>query len=220
MVFFSIYSSSELSSSSTSSIPCSETLCGMDTEIPKWLNVFVSISWYVAFSIFFLECYFQLYCRLLFNTRKLLAGSGIDLDVSKWGHYIAFVKGHMVCLLRIVIYVGPVDSQFVWHFLHHMFDVLVFHLFTNRIVNEAAFSVIFPHKRDACDMHHRGGGSDILQLFWWYSFHSSVNELCRLCFQISHIVCNYTDGSIQVWSKVFWATVYVVLVTFLSLVTW
>jgi hypothetical protein len=105
----------------------------MDTEIPKWLIVFVSISSYAAFSIFFLECYFQLHYRLLFNTRKLLADSGIDFDVSTWGHYIDFFKGHMVCLSQIVIYVARADSQFVWHFQHHMFDVLVFHLFTSRM---------------------------------------------------------------------------------------
>ena len=39
-----------------------------------------------------------------------------------------------------------------------MFDVLVFQLFTSRIVNEAAFAVLFLHKRDADVMHHRGGG--------------------------------------------------------------
>ena len=39
-----------------------------------------------------------------------------------------------------------------------MFDVLVFQLFTSRIVNEAAFAVLFLHKRDADIMHHRGGG--------------------------------------------------------------
>ena len=50
---------------------------------------------------------------LLFNTRNLLAGSGIDFGVSTWGHYIAFSKGHMVCLLWIVIYVYRADSQFV-----------------------------------------------------------------------------------------------------------
>ncbi len=165
------------------------TLCGMDTEIPKWLIVFESISWYAVFSIFFHECYIQLHCRLLFNTKKLLADSGIDFDVSTWGHYIAFFKGHMVCLSRIVIYVVPADSQFVWHFLHHMFDVLVFQLFTSRIVNEAAFAVLFLHKRDACDMHHRGEGSDIIQLFCWYSFRSSVNELCSLthCVQLRRL---------------------------------
>jgi hypothetical protein len=39
-----------------------------------------------------------------------------------------------------------------------MFDVLVFQLFTSRIVNGAAFAVLFLHKRDADVMHHRGGG--------------------------------------------------------------
>jgi hypothetical protein len=63
-----------------------------------------------------------------------------------------------VCLSRIVIYVTPADAQIVWHFLHHMFDVLIFHLFTNRIVNEAAFDVLFPQKRDVDIIHYRGGG--------------------------------------------------------------
>ena len=52
------------------------------------------------------------------------------------------------------------------------------------------------------------------------SFRSSVHELCSTCFQISHIACNYAEGSIQVWNNVAWEAEYVVLVTFLLLVTW
>jgi hypothetical protein len=47
-----------------------------------------------------------------------------------------------------------------------------------------------------------------------------VHELCSTCFQISHITCNYAEGSIQVWNNVAWEAEYVVLVTFLFLVTW
>ena len=44
-----------------------------------------------------------------------------------------------------------------------------------RIVNEEDFVVPFLHKRNACNMHHLGGGSNILQslLFCRYSFRSS-----------------------------------------------
>jgi hypothetical protein len=51
--------------------------------------------------------------QVVVQYEKLLADSGIDFDVSTLGHYIAFFKGHMVCLSRIVIYIAPADSQFV-----------------------------------------------------------------------------------------------------------
>jgi hypothetical protein len=65
--------------------------------------------------------HFNIFSGMLLSTalqvvvqyEKLLADSGIDFDVSTLGHYIAFFKGHMVCLSRIVIYVDPADSQFV-----------------------------------------------------------------------------------------------------------
>ena len=45
---------------------------------------------------------------------------------------------------------------------------------------------------------------------------------CAVCVFRFHtlITYNYSDGSIQVWSKVAWAAAYVVLVNFLLLVTW
>ena len=36
------------------------------------------------------------------------------------GHYIAFFKGHMVCLSRMEIYVYRANSRFVWNFLDQL----------------------------------------------------------------------------------------------------
>ncbi len=130
----------------------------MDTEIPKWLIVFVSISWYASFSIFF--------SGMLLSTALQDVVQYEKTPCRLWYWLWCFNMGALYCFLQRAhgVFVTdcniccPCDSQFVWHFLHHMFDVLVFQLFTSRIVNESAFVVLFLHKRNTDIMHHRGGG--------------------------------------------------------------
>jgi hypothetical protein len=66
----------------------------------------------------------------------------------------------------------------------------------------------------------RGYNASSGRRIFFSSFRSSVHELCSTCFQISHIACNYAEGSIQVWNNVAWEAECVVLLTFLLLFTW
>ena len=58
-------------------------------------NVFRGITFYIR-NIHLLQV--LLNCRLFVNTRIFfLTGSGIGIEVSTYGHYIAFFKRHKVC---------------------------------------------------------------------------------------------------------------------------
>ena len=118
-----------------------------------------------------------------------LAGSGIDVEVSTWGHYIAIFKGHMVCLSRMEIYCLPCKLSIRLTFSGFLRARLstkqpsLYFFFTNGM-------------RVICII-----GEEYSIFF--YSFRSSVHELCSTCFQISHIACTTQRGAckcVMTWS--------------------
>ena len=109
------------------------------------------------------------------------------------GITLLFCKGHKVCLVRIVIYVHVLITEFVWHFEQDCQRSSLYCTFSSPMC-------------DTCNMHHHGKGLNIFAglLFWWYSFRTSGHEFCAVRVFRFHIVGKYSGGSAEVWTKVDW----------------
>ena len=163
-------------------------LCGMCTEIPKWLIVFVYSGWLQHLQILhflrkFLRCYFQLQFRLLFNTRNF----SCRLWYWRWG----FNMGAVRCYPQRAHGVLVADGNIC---LPCKFSIrLTFSGFLRAQSSTKQPSLYFfftNGMRVICII----GEEDSI---FFYSFRSSVHELCSTCFQISHIACPTQRGAVK-----------------------